>query len=174
MTLQITTVCTKERLLRFYFYYQLVQRVWFPIILGFDMILMTAWVIKDFLNGPPVSESVVAMFGIVWIIGLTWVVAALILPLFTVKKAKNLNTVTETIFGEEGMHYKMCSTYATQEGELKYGMFVKYIKNKNDLYLFVSARQAWIVDMSALDAQQVQDLKALLEQKIVSKKNKWH
>ena len=51
---------------------------------------------------------------------------------------------------------------------------VKYIKNKNDLYLFVSARQAWIVDMSALDAQQVQDLKALLEQKIVSEKNKWH
>ena len=67
----------------------------------------------------------------------------------------------------------MCSAYATEEGELKYGVFVKYIKNKNDLYLFISAKQAWTVDMSALDAQQVQDLKALLEQKIVSKKNKW-
>ena len=173
MTLQITTVYTKERLLRFYFYYQLVQRVWFPIILGFDMILMTAWVIKDFLNGPPVSESVVAVFGIVWIFGLTWVVAALILPLFTVKKAKNLNTVTETIFGEEGMHYKMCSTYATEEGELKYGMFVKYIKNKNDLYLFVSARQAWLVDMSSLNPEQTEQLHTLLSEKIISKKNKW-
>ena len=173
MTLPITTVYTKERLLRFYFYYQLVQRVWFPIILGFDMILMTAWMIKDFLNGPPVSESIAAAFFIVWVIGITWIVVALILPFFTVKKAKNLNTVTETILGEEGMHYKMCSTYATEEGELKYGMFVKYIKNKNDLYLFVSARQAWLVDISSLNPEQTEQLHTLLSEKIVSKKNKW-
>ena len=173
MTLQITTVYTKERLLRFYFYYQLVQRVWFPIILGFDMILMSAWVIKDFLNGPPVSESVVAMFGIVWIIGLTWVVAALIVPRFSYKKAKSLNAVMEMTFSEENLRYSVSSAHSTESGEMQYGMFVKYIRNKDDLYLFVSARQVWIVDLSALTPEQTEQLHTLLSQKIVSKKNKW-
>ena len=170
---QITTVYTKERFLRFYYYYQLVKRVWCPIVLGGDMILISAWMVRDLMNGPPVSESVAAAFFIVWVIGITWIVVALILPLFTVKRAKNLNTVTETTFEEDGMHYNRTSAYSTEEGEVKYGMFVKYIKNKQDLYLFISAKQAWLVDISSLDEQQTQALKAFLKQKIVSKKNKW-
>ena len=50
---------------------------------------------------------------------------------------------------------------------------VKYIKHKNDLYLFVSARQAWLVDISSLNPEQTEQLHTLLSEKIVSKKNKW-
>ncbi len=173
MPIQITTVYTKERLFRFNLYYQLVQRKWFLILLAFEMILTAVILIKDIADGPPWSEVNMIMFAIIWVLGITWIVTTLIVPRFSYKKAKSLKAVIEMTFSEENLRYSVSSAHSTESGEMQYGMFVKYIRNKDDLYLFISARQVWIVDLSALSPEQTEQLHTLLSQKIVSKKNKW-
>ena len=173
MPIQTTTINTRERLLRLNHYYQLVQRKWLLILLVFEMILTAVILIKDFADGPPLSEVNGIMFVLIWVLGITWIVTMLIVPRFSFKKAKNLNAVIETTFSEQSMRYSVSAAHATESGEMQYGMFVKYIRNKDDLYLFLSARQVWIVDLSALSPEQTEQLHTLLSQKIVSKKNKW-
>ncbi|MBQ7379902.1 MAG: hypothetical protein IJW70_09550 [Clostridia bacterium] len=173
MPIQTTTVYTKERLLRFNYYYQLVQRKWFLILLVFEMAIAAAWLIKDIADGLPVSDGIILLFLIAWVLGITWMVTTLIVPRFSYKKAKSLNAVIEMTFSEESMRYSVSSAYTTESGELQYSMFVKYVKNKDDLYLFISTKQVWIVDLLSLTPEQTEQLHTLLSQKIVSKKNKW-
>ena len=173
MPIQITTVYTKERLMRFNRYYQLVQRKWFLILLAFEMALTAVWLVKDIADGLPVSDGTILLFGMAWVLGITWIIMTLIVPRFSYKKAKSLNAVMEMTFSEENLRYSVSSAHATESGEMQYGTFVKYIRNKDDLYLFISAGQVWIVDLSALSPEQTEQLHTLLSQKIVSKKNKW-
>ena len=173
MPIHITTVYTKERLMRFNRYYQLVQRKWFLILLAFEMVLTAAWLVKDIADGLPVSDGTILLFGMAWVLGITWIIMTLIVPRFSYKKAKSLNAVMEMTFSEENLHYSVSSAHSTESGEMQYGMFVKYIRNKDDLYLCSSARQVWLVDLSALTPEQTEQLHTLLSQKIVSKKNKW-
>lgn len=173
MPIQTTTVYSKERLLKFHYYYSLVYRKFFWILLIFEVALCSGVFLQDALNGFPVSEVTVAITGIVYVIGITWVVVTLIVPRFAIKKAKNLNAVMELSFGEDVLQYKTTTEYACDSGEVKYGMFVNYVKNKSELYLFISTRQVWLVDLSALSDEQLGQLYMLLELHVKSKKNKW-
>ena len=172
MPIQTTTVYTRERLLRFSRYMAASKWYMWPILIV-DLLAVGVMCVLDYLTYQTVSAGWATLFVVILAMGILLAIMLWVVPPLTVKKANNLDAVVEMSFSEESVTYTAGGMHVTESGEFKYPMFLKYVKNHTELYLYISKQQCYIVDLAPLSPEQTEQLRTLLSQKIISKKNKW-
>ena len=138
------TVYDRERLLRFNTFYLLRKRViW--IIMAISTLLVTfAFSWQAALGSYP--QTVVLCFVLVWVIDIFYIVFYLVLPRFTIKKARSLNAHIEYTFDE--YFFKLESDALMQKNApgIPYSAVEKMMQSKQDIYIFLTGKQCFIVD----------------------------
>ena len=79
----------------------------------------------------------------------------------------------EYAFDVDSFSLQAENQYTAESATVQYAAITKVSKNKSDLYLFLSSRQAYVVDLSALSPEQIDTLKDIMIAKIPQKKIKW-
>lgn len=176
MDLTVNTVYTKERLLKFsrFHFFSNTKRIVFYSVLTVVLFIAALFsliyglITKSFNS---YSYYFFILFILTVCLDIFNLFTALILPLFTVKKAKSLNATVEFTFKDEGLTMKAHSEFAEGDEFLSYSAFERIAKKKDELYLYLSRNNCYIVDLSSLLTEEKEQLKATLCESI--KKVKW-
>ena len=171
MPINITTIYTKERLFQFHRFvwaskklFWIILAVCTIIILGNCLFLL--WLDADF------TDILFFLFFVIFV-DATYLFCAFILPRFTLKKAKNLNTTVNYSFDTDCFHIQSTNAYVAEALTIQYSLLTKVEKKQSELYLLVSRHQAFIVDLSNISPEQEANLKDILSANIPQKKLKW-
>lgn len=171
MELKISTVYTKQRLVRFNDYFWAQRKGFFA---TFVVCTLLVWGCTIFLSiFDALSDTIRLCCGMVTVLDITLIFSAFVLPRLTVKKSPAIDAMMEYCFNEEDIN--ISSETKTEKGSVtyKYAAIVKVGKRNDDLYLFISARQAYIVDVSNLSEIELLALKALVTSHLPARKVKW-
>lgn len=172
MPINVTTVYTKENLIKFNDYIARSKKVFWSIVTVWTVILLITYVIFNFKWG--IHDPIVNALTYVYIgLDLFCIYNNFIHARLRVKKSKNLNAVIKLSFNEDSFQTEVESQEINETATLKYSVIKKIIKKKDTIYLLVSRFQGHIVDVSELDEEQLAQLKALLQTKVPAKKFKW-
>ena len=110
---------------------------------------------------------------------LVWVLAAFeflsywVLPLLNVKNAKNMNSTIRYVFEEESFCITADASLGGESATYRYGVLQRVEKKKSTLYLFFASRQAFLVDLTQMPADQQLLLRQAMENALTPKKVKW-
>ena len=171
MELKISTVYTKQRLVRFNDYFWAQRKGFFA---TFVVCTLLVWGCAIFLSiFDALSDTIRLCCGMVTVLDITLLFSAFLIPRLTVKKSPTINAVMGYSFNEEEMKITAETNTENASVTLKYAAIVKVGKKNDDLYLFISARQAYIVDVSALSEIELLALKALVTSHLSARKVKW-
>lgn len=169
--MEIKTVYTKERLLK---YTAAVMRS--RTLLWVTLAICNALVFTCF--GLLVAMGAISdttKFGVLLILvmDVTLLFTSFVLPHFTVPKSKNLNLMVTHTFSPEEIRIEGKNEFMDSSTTVQYPFLMKIIKTGTELYLFISHRQAYIVDLSTLSEEEQTELKELLLSKTTVKSFKW-
>ncbi len=171
MELKISTVYTKQRLVRFNDYFWAQRKGFFA---TFAVCTLLVWGCTLFLSiFDALNDTVRLCCGMVTVLDVTLLFSAFVLPRLTVKKSPTIDAVMGYCFNEEAMNISAETNTENASVTLKYPAIVKVGKKNEDLYLFISARQAYIVDTSELTEIELLALKALVTSHLPARKVKW-
>lgn len=175
MNLTVQTVYTKERLLKFSRFHFLsnTKRIVFysasTLLLFFFAVCASIW---DVINQSfQYSPFFVAMLIIILGLDIFNVFVGLILPLFTVEKAKSLNAQLTFTFEDEKLLLESHTDESDSNNEYAYAMFERVSCKNNELYLYFAKNTCYIVDLSSLLVEEKEQIKAKLVENV--KKVKW-
>ena len=176
MEITTSTVYTKERLLKFsrFHFFSNAKRIVFYSVLTVVLFFAALVAVIDGIvtkNFTSYSYYFIILFIFTVLLVAFNLFMALILPLFTVKKAKSLNATVEFIFKDDGFIMKSHSDFANGEEEYSYSAFERVANKNGELYLYLSRNSCYIADVSSLLAEEREQLKAVLSKNI--KKVKW-
>lgn len=169
--MEIRTVYTKERLLAF-------NRVvagtkkWFWIVLS----VCTAVVLACFgllWAMHAVDSRILLCLALVLFMDALSPFCAFVLPRLMVSKAKNLNLEILYTFTQEGIQTQAKNDLIEESVTVRYPFITRVLKKGTELYLFFSRQQGYVVDLSSLDRDQLEALKALLQSQIPAKSFRW-
>ncbi len=171
MELKISTVYTKQRLLRFNDYFWMQRKGFFATLAVCTLIV---WGCALFLSiFDALSDTIRLCCGMVTVLDVTLLFSAFVIPRLTVKKSPTIDAVMGYCFNEEAMNISAETNTENASVTLKYSAIVKVGKKNDDVYLFISARQAYIVDVSELSEIELLALKALVTAHLPARKVKW-
>lgn len=171
MELIISTVYTKQRFLRFNDYFW-AQRKGFLAI--FAVCTLIVWGCALFLSiFDALSDTIRLCCGMVTVLDVTLLFSAFVIPRLTAKKSPAIDAMMEYCFNEEDMNISSETKTEKANATFKYAAIVKVGKRNDDVYLFISARQAYIVDVSELSEIELLALKALVTSHLPARKVKW-
>ena len=171
MPIQVTTVYTKERLLRFNAFVAK-AKWWMWLLLGIcTLIVAAAWGLMLSLGEQ--DTSVTGAFIAILFLDLFYVLLAVVIPRFTVKKAKNLDTSIQYAFDVDSFTAEAQNQYVDEKTTVKYTMIKRAIHSDGELYLMISSINAYVVDVSTLSREDALLLRQLLEEKLTKKRVKW-
>lgn len=172
MAINVTTVYTKENLIKFNDYIAKSRKVFWSIGTVWTAILIITYVLFNFKWR--IHEPFVNTITYVYIVlDLFYIYSYFIHPRLSVKKSKFLNSVIKYSFNEDSFQTEVESQEINETATVKYSVIKKIVKQKEHVYLLVSRVQGHIVDVSDLDEEQLSQLKALLKTKVPAKKFKW-
>ncbi len=171
MEIKITTLQDKKRLIRFSDYFAKMKKSYFIV-----YALLTLWIfildaylyLKDAL-----SFELIAMAVLVVIIDLMLVAVYWIVPRIALGKAHNRDAVLSYVFREDGVYFTAEAMMMKNSGSFDYHAIIKVCKNGGDVYLFISKRQAYIVDVSELSEVELFAFRAYVTDHLPDKKIKW-
>ena len=171
MLVEVKTVYTKEVLLRFQLF-MAGRRKFLWICMGICSTLIYGcllWLRWLGIEDPTVNYGAIA----ITILDLLYIFLLLILPRFTVKKSKSLNTVVNYTFYED--HYQILTSnpYSNETATHQYTLLHHAEKRDSTLYLFITNHQAQIVDLAELPYKELCLLRQTLEANLGPKKVKW-
>ena len=171
MPIQIHTVYTKALFLRFNdFVVKSRRRFWIVMIVCSALV----YVFSALLLAMDAFDSEIRICLImVLLLDILYPFAFFVLPRMQVKKNKMLNMRLEYTFDVDSFSLQAENQYTAESATVQYAAITKVSKNKSDLYLFLSSRQAYVVDLSALSPKQIDTLKDIMIAKIPQKKIKW-
>ncbi len=139
----------KERLLRFNNFIILKKRLFWAIMIVCTVLVSSIFAYYLALN---IFDSTITLcFVLVVFIDLTYIFCYLILPRFTIKKSPGLNAIIHFEFQENTFKISGISKNGTDCSELNYSAIQKVMESKHDIYLFISIRQAYIIDKSGFE-----------------------
>ena len=171
MPIENTTVYTYERLLRFsqhatifrYKWLMISSMIWSLLFLFVAIVFIVLWgAVKAFL-------PVFALIAALWL----WNGLLMLLPRLTIKKSPNVGAELHYVFDAEGFTVHARTAHAEETKRMSYSGLTKVVKNKTEIYLFISAGQAHLVDAEAFSAEQLDILKITLSAYVPPKKMKW-
>lgn len=172
MPINVTSVYTKERLLKLSNYMVRRKKVFWSVMAVCTTFILSVYCLFNFVWAITDSSINLCTYLIlVW--DVIYIYFYLIHPKFSIKKAKNLNAEIKFTFDEEFFKTEVSSSEIEEIATSKYSVIKKIVKNGSDIYLVVSRTQAIIVDTSALPEEELAQLKKLLQSKIPEKKFKW-
>jgi len=168
MKLTARTVNNKERLLRFSNYVGLHKMVLWLVLLA-ATVLVTIPFVWQFTGGG-IDARVIIAFTLIVGIDFFYVSSYFILPRATLKKSPLLGvtivfTFLDSIFAMDALTKK-----GSDRSTFKYTDLVKIAESKEDLYLYITKNQAFIVDKSCFTEEELSELKSYIKGKIDSKK----
>lgn len=171
MELKISTVYTKERLLRFNDYYWTQRKAFFAFMAGCTLLVWACVAFLAFMNA--LSETVAFCGVMVTLMDAAYLFAAFLLPRLTANKATSIGAVLDFAFKDGEMDIVAETNKERSTSTIKYPAIVKVGKKKDDVYLFISKRQGYIVDTSELSEIELLALKALVTSHLPARKIKW-
>ena len=170
MEINNSTVYTKERLLRFNRFYAKNQIfLWCALPISTVLVYFIGLIQAIFSElSLPVAACalVLTLFDI--ILPLMFFV---ILPKYVLKKTKILNTVIEYKFTDGEIFISVNNESIEEKTSMRYSMLQKAAKNSDELYLFLSSSNAFVVDLSLISDEEKEQLKSALKANI--KKVRW-
>ena len=171
MEIKVSTVYTKDRLVRFNKFYA-AQRKFFWIFLA----VCTAIIIFDivllyFLDA--LTETIIFSAFMVFVVDVTSVITSFVLPNATVKKSPSIDAKLEYSFAEDSFVVSAEAKNMSDSVTIKYPALVSVAQKDGDVYLFISKRQGYIVDISSLTELEVLALKSLVTSHLPPKKVQW-
>lgn len=170
MEINNSTVYTKERLLRFNRFYAKNQIfLWCALPISTVLVYFIGLIQAIFSElSLPIAACalVLTLFDI--ILPLMFFV---ILPKYVLKKTKILNTVIEYKFTDGEIFIAVNNESVEEKTSMKYSMLQKAAKNSDELYLFLSSSNAFVVDLSLISDEEKEQLKSALKANI--KKVRW-
>jgi hypothetical protein len=170
MEINNSTVYTKERLLRFNRFYAKNQ-----IFLWCALPISTVLVYFIGLIQAIFSELSLPVAACAFVLTLFDIILPLmffvILPKYVLKKTKILNTVIEYKFTDGEIFISVNNESIEEKTSMKYSMLQKAAKNSDELYLFLSSSNAFVVDLSLISDEEKEQLKSALKANI--KKVRW-
>lgn len=171
MDIKNTTVYTKERLIRFSDYF---ARTKLPMWIIYAVLTLhiLAGNVFLFIHGA-LTEQMILISVLALTVDLLMVFLFVVMPRLTVNKTNTLDACLNYSFGEQEVALESEGKLFRDSSSFKYQAIVKVGKYKDDVYLFISKRQAYIVDLSAMSEDDVLALKARLTQKVSPDKIKW-
>ncbi len=171
MPIEINTTYDRKRLLAFNDYIARFRVALWIYMAVCNLLVLGACVFMAIFN--QMDRPMYFAAGFVIILDLMLVFMHFILPRVTVKKSRSLDTVIKYTFNEDNFVIDAQSTNVQEASTIKYDLIQKVRQNGGDIYLFISKVQGFIVDTSALEPAQVEQLRELLGGNIDSKKIRW-
>ena len=171
MPIQVTTVYTKERLLRFN-NFVVRSKGWMWILMAACTLIVGA-AYGLLLSLGERDRMVEWGFFFILFLDLFYFSMTVLLPRFTVKKAKNLDTSVQYAFDVDAFFAEAKNQYVDEKTTVKYTMLKRVVCRDGELYLLISSVNAYIVDVSALSHEDALLLKRILEEKLTPKRVKW-
>ena len=171
MEIKIASTQDKKRLIRFSDYVAKTKKSYLVVYAALTLmiLLLDAYLyIKDAL-----SFELIAMTVLTVVVDLMLVVTFWILPRLTVRKAPNCGAVLNYVFREDGVDFTAEAPMMKNSGSFKYPAIVKVCYNEPDIYLFISKRQAYIVDTTELSETELYALRGLVTSHLPPRKVKW-
>ena len=143
------TVYDKERLIRFNKFVVLKKR--FSLVL---MIVCTVFVSISFaltlaLNS--YNSTILLGFALVVVCDIMYAFYILILPRIAINKEISLNADILFEFQEETIKISATTKIGAESSELNYSAIIKVMESNRDIYLYISTRQAYILDKSGFN-----------------------
>lgn len=171
MQVSVSTVYTKERLLRFSNYLAVSKKfIW--LFMGICTSLILSFV--AFLAVVDAISFTIAMctFAII-ALDVLYIFMSFVYPKLTVNKAKNLGARIDYTFTEEGIHIKAYGSLFTEESTLKYSYLSKIGYKAGDIYLFFNPTHAFVVDISGLSLEDISIIRSFISRSLPENKIKW-
>ncbi len=171
MSIEATTVYTKEVLLRFNDFLALRKRaLWIIMLLGTAAVLYMC-THAALIIGWNFELALYIVLILAW--DALFLFLNFGLPRLTVRKAKNLNATVNFVFTQEHIQIHAQNEYSTDQSVVQYALISKALKSEQYLYLMLMWNQGFVVDLQTLSEKQRKHLRLLLESKLPAKKVKW-
>ena len=170
MEINNSTVYTKERLLKFNRFFARNQKfLWIALPIATAIVYLIGLIQSIFseLSFPvAVCAFMLTLFDIVLPL-----MFFLILPKYALKKTKILGTVIEYTFTENEIFITVNNENIDEKTSMKYSVLQKAAKNKDELYLFLSPSNAFVVDLTEMPNEEKEQLKEALKSNL--RRVKW-
>ena len=172
MPINVTTVYTKERLLKFNNFIVLSKYMrWGTMLIG-TLVMLSALIFGIINQGEYVPT--VRMFTVlIAVLDALFVAYYLIIPIFAVKKAKNLNTSVKYTFYDSCFEIDAKTSYTSEPSRLSYSYIIRAARRKNTVYLLFSPNQGYIIDISKISEESKKALYDILYKNLGKSKLKW-
>lgn len=148
MQITVKTKYSKEKLLKFNNY--IVAHKWMQNILMILGTLLIAALHVVFAIRGVSSQTLAVCTVLIVFFDLAYLICYIILPMFTVKRAKNLNTVIQYVFYEGCFDIGVKDSFTERPSRISYTKLTKVAFHKGDLYLFFSPNHGYIVDTTSM------------------------
>ncbi len=175
MEIKATTEYTQERLNRFNVTHVLRNKLRWFLYSGITVLFLIG-VIVALVKGIKTDDyqSLIfysALFLVILLLDAYMIFASFILPRIKIKKAPILGATLDVTFLDEGVSVKGHTKDTDSQSTQSYKSFQEVIKNGEDIYLYLNRVSAYIVDISQLSEEEVEQIKEKLTRN--AKKTKW-
>lgn len=170
MELKISTVYTKQRLLRFNDYFWMQRKVFFSFMAVCTLFIWACVGLLAFVDA--LADTVVLCGVMVTVMDLAYLFGAFVLPRL-MKKSPSVDAVLTYVFKDGEINISAETAQETSTITMKYPAIIKVGKKDDDVYLFISKRQGYIVDVSEISEIELGALKALVTSHLPAGKVKW-
>ena len=170
MKLTSRTLNDRDRLLRFSNYVGLHKIKLWLILLAVTALVTVPFILQ--FTGFGVDAKVIIAFCLVLIVDIFYLVSYFVVPRYALNRSPLLGltivfTFLDSIFAMDALTKK-----GSDRSTFKYSELVKVRESKQDLYLYITKSQAFIVDKSGFSEEELAELKNYINSKIEGKNAK--
>ena len=170
MKLTSRTLNDRDRLLRFSNYVGLHKIKLWLILLAVTALVTVPFILQ--FTGFGVDAKVIIAFCLVLIVDIFYLVSYFVVPRYALNRSPLLGltivfTFLDSIFAMDALTKK-----GSDRSTFKYSELVKVRESKQDLYLYITKSQAFIVDKSGFSEEELTELKNYINSKIEGKNAK--
>ena len=171
MSIENSTVYTKQLLLRVARYVSPFKQILWCIIALCAFGSVAGTIYLSVMGA--LTDSVIFSSILVWVLAGFEFISYWFLPLANVKNARNLDSTISYVFEEESFRISADASLGGESATYRYASLQRVEKQKDTLFLFFASRQAFLVDLSSMSAQEQIQLRGAMQAGLGVKKVKW-
>ena len=143
------TIYDKERLIRFNNFVVLKKRFFWVFMIVCTVLVSISFALTLALKS--YDSTILLCFALIMVVDITCSFCSLILPRITINKATALNADILFEFQDDTFKISATTKNGTESSELNYSALIKVMESNRDIYLYISTRQAYILDKSGFN-----------------------
>jgi len=165
MEFSAATVYTYERLYGFNIFVAK-KKLWFWILLAVST-LLCAMSLGLSIAMKDVGIFEIFLVALIVLMDVVSVITYFVIPRSAIKKSPALNSTVNFEFYHDYLKISADTKLGKENSELRYSAIVKYAEANNDVYLYISKNQAFIIDKASLTGATVEELRDFLKMRNV-------